>query len=237
MRFLTVAERELRAAARRKATHRVRWLTALIFFGVLVWLLGLMDGFTRRGAAVNVFQAYSVLCFFYCIVIGTAVTADGLSAERREGTLGLLFLTNLNSAEIVAGKFCSMALTAVYGLAAILPMLALPMLMGGITLAYFWKTVLALVVTTFFSLSAGFVASVICRRQFLAIATALGLALAFGFGLMGAAAATQAVWKQAMWAEWLAVFSPLYLLKTADGTPLFGANRYWISFAAVSGLS
>jgi ABC-type transport system involved in multi-copper enzyme maturation permease subunit len=237
MRFLTVAERELRAAARRKATHRVRWLTAVIFFCLLVWLLWVMNGFTRPGAAVNVFQAYSVLCFFYCIVIGTAVTADGLSAERREGTLGLLFLTNLNSAEIVAGKFCSMALTAVYGLAAILPMLALPLLMGGITLAYFWKTVLALVVTTFFSLSAGFMASVICRRQFLAIATALGLALVFGFGLMGAAVAVQGVWKQAKWAEAFAIFSPIYLLNSADGRGLFGTNRYWISFGAVSALS
>jgi len=235
MRFLTVAERELRVAARRKATYRVCWHTAVIFFGVLIWLLWVMNGFTRPGAAVNVFQAYSVLCFSYCIVIGTAVTADGLSAERREGTLGLLFLTNLNSAEIVAGKFCSMALTAVYGLIAILPMLALPLLMGGITLAYFWKTVLALVVTTFFSLASGFVASVICRRQFLAIATALGLALSFSFGLMGAVVATQGVWKQAKWAEWFAVFSPIYLLRTADGTGV--TNRYWISIGAVSALS
>ena len=96
---------------------------------------------------------------------------------------------------------------------------------------------IALFVTTFFSLSAGFVASVICRRQFLAIATALGLALAFSLGLMGAAAAMQGVWKQAKWAEWLALFSPLYLLQTADGTRFFGTNRYWISFGAVSAMS
>ena len=106
MRFLTVADRELRAAARRKATYRVRWITAVVFFGLLIWLLWAFDGFTRRRAASGIFIAYSGLSFFYCLIIGTAVTADCLSAERREGTLGLLFLTNLNSAEMVAGGFC-----------------------------------------------------------------------------------------------------------------------------------
>jgi hypothetical protein len=237
MRFLTVADRELRAAAKRKATYRVRWITAVVFFGLLVWLLWALDGFTRRGAAMGIFQVYSILSFVYCIIIGTSVTADCLSAERREGTLGLLFLTNLNSVEIVAGKFCSTALTAVYGLAAIFPMLALPLLMGGITLAHFWKTILALVVTTFFSMSAGFVASVICRRQFLAIAVALGLGFLFGVGLMGAAEAVHAVWKQITWADELAAFCPFYSLLSADGARLLGTNYYWFSLLAVTGVA
>src|ERR1044072_6188323 len=149
MRFLTVAQRELHAAARRKGTYRTRWITAVVFLALLVWLIWVFDGFRRRGAAAGIFQAYSILTFLYCIIIGAAVTADCVSSERREGTLGLLFLTNLNSAEIVAGKFCSTALSAGYGLAAIFPMIALPMLMGGITLQHFWKTILALVVTIF----------------------------------------------------------------------------------------
>jgi hypothetical protein len=91
MRFLTVADRELRGASRRTATYRVRWITAVVFFFLLVWLLWGFDGFTRRGTAPDIFKAYAVLSFFYCIIIGTAVTADCLSAERREGTLGLLF--------------------------------------------------------------------------------------------------------------------------------------------------
>ena len=39
MRFLSVADRELRSAARQKATYRTRWLTAALFSGLLVWLL------------------------------------------------------------------------------------------------------------------------------------------------------------------------------------------------------
>ena len=37
MRFLTVAERELRAAARRKGTYVIRWVTAAGFFLLLIW--------------------------------------------------------------------------------------------------------------------------------------------------------------------------------------------------------
>src|SRR6185436_6161050 len=122
----------------------------------------------------------------------------------------LLFLTNLNSAEIVAGKFCSTALSAVYRLVAIFPMLALPMLMGGITLAHFWKTILALLVTIFFAMASGFVATTVCRRQFMAIAFALGLGILFGAGPMAAAASLRA-WKPAVaWADKLAAFCPFY---------------------------
>jgi len=237
MRFLTVAERELRAAARRKGTYRTRWVTAAVFLGLLVWLTWLCDGFSKRTAAVEVFQAYSVLTFIYCIIIGTAVTADCLSCERREGTLGLLFLTNLNSAEIVAGKFCSTALSAVYGLMAIFPMLALPLLMGGITLQYFWKTILALVVTIFFSMACGFAATTICRRQFTAIALAMGLAFSFGAGLMGAAAAVNGLLRKAALAEGIAAFCPLYTLLSADGARVFGKNHFWSSVLAVAGVA
>ena len=49
MRFLSVAERELRAAARQKGTYRLRWITAVAFFGLLVWMTWVFDGFSRRG--------------------------------------------------------------------------------------------------------------------------------------------------------------------------------------------
>src|SRR5687767_704968 len=212
MRFLTVAERELRTAAKRKGTHRARWITAALFLGLLLWLFWLCDGASRRGAGLEIFQAYVAITFAYCLVVGAAMTADCLSSERREDTLGLLFLTNLNSAEIVAGKFCSTALSAVYRLAAIFPMLALPMLMGGVTLAHFWKTSLALLVTIFFAMAFGFVATSLCRRQFTAIAVALGLGILFGAGPMAVAASVRAWKPTAAWADTLAACCPLYTL-------------------------
>src|SRR6266705_1380822 len=100
MRFLSIAERELRAGARQKRTHRMRWITAAAFFALLIWLMWVFDGVR----APQIFKAFSAITFFYCIVIGTAVTADCLSSEKREGTMGLLFLTNLNGPEIIGGN-------------------------------------------------------------------------------------------------------------------------------------
>ncbi len=237
MRFLTVAERELRTAARRKGTQRARWITAALFLGLLVWMFWALDGATRRGAGMDIFQTYTALAFAYCLVVGTAVTADCLSSERRGDTLGLLFLTNLNSAEIVAGKFCSTALSAVYQLVAIFPMLALPMLMGGVTLAHFWKIILALLVTIFFALASGFVATSVCRRQFTAITFALGLGILFGVGPMAAAASIHAWKPTVLWADKLAAFCPLYTLISSEGARVFGANEYWFSLLAVTGVA
>src|SRR5204863_10091529 len=112
MRFLIIAEQELRVGARQKRTHRIRWITAAVFFLLLAWLFWVFDSFR----APRVFRIYSTITFFYCLIIGTVRTADCLSSEKREGTLGLLFLTNLNGPEIIGGKLCSSALAATYGL-------------------------------------------------------------------------------------------------------------------------
>lgn len=237
MRFLSVADRELRCAARQKATYRTRWLTAAIFFGLLVWLLWAFHGFTNQRAAPDIFKVFSVLTFLYCLFLGTARTADCISVERREGTLGLLFLTNLNSAEIIAGKLCSTALASVYGLMAIFPMLALPLLMGGITFGHFGRTVLGLLNGILFALAAGFLASVVSKRQFTAIALAMGLTVSLAGGLMLGAAAASSYGPTRPLANWLAAFSPLYTLIAADGMRLFGPNHFWHSAAGVAGVS
>ena len=60
MRFLSVAERELRAGARQKGTHRLRWTTGAVFFGLLAWLMWAFNGFR----APQIFHAFSELTFF-----------------------------------------------------------------------------------------------------------------------------------------------------------------------------
>src|ERR1035441_4192624 len=237
MRFLPVADRELRSAARQKATYRTRWITAALFFGLMVWLLWAFGGFTNRRAAPEIFKVLSVLTFLYCLFLGTARTADCISVERREGTLGLLFLTNLNSAEIIGGKLCSSALASVYGLMAIFPMLALPLLMGGITFSHFARTVAGLLNGILFALAAGFLASVVCKRQSTAIALALGLTVGFAGGLMLGAAAAGSYGPTKPLANWLAAFSPLYTVMAADGARGSGPSCFWLSAAAVVGVS
>jgi ABC-type transport system involved in cytochrome c biogenesis permease component len=237
MRFFSVAERELRAAARRRSTYFIRWLTGLAFFGLLLWLLWVMDGFRNRRIGPELLGVLSVLTFFYCLLLGTARTADCISLEKREGTLGLLFLTNLNSAEIVIGKLCSHALATVYGLLAVFPILGLPLLMGGITFEEFGRTLLALLNAILCSLAAGLLASVLFTRQFPAVAFATGVALVWGAGFLGVAAIVDDLKGSKVVVELLAMACPLYALMTADGTRLFGANHFWQSLGMVAGLS
>jgi hypothetical protein len=236
MRFISVAERELRAGARQPMTYRMRWTTAAAFIGLLIWLMWAFDGFR----APQIFCAFSAIAFFYCLFIGTARTADCLSAEKREGTMGLLFLTNLNAAEVMGGKLCSSALAAAYGLFAIFPLLALQMLIGGITLAHFWRTLLALGDCIIFSVAAGFLTSSICIKQFAAIASATGLALFVSVGLVWVAAALNALSAAKvapLFLRALRAGSPLYTFIAADGTRWFGSNDYWWSVLLVNGIS
>jgi len=237
MRFLIVAERELRAASRRKATYHVRWLSGTGFFILLVWLMWAMDAFTRRGGAHDVFTAFSVIVLFYCLFIGAIRTADCISSERREGTLGLLFLTNLNSAEIILGKLLSNAVPSVYGLVSIFPMLAIPLLMGGVTAAEFLRTMLALATGILFSLGCGFISTVVCRRHFTAVSMALGLVLALGT-LTFAAAGIIDEYKGPYWlVHGLCSISPLYAIVAALESRIMGANYFWLAVSNVAVLS
>lgn len=238
MRFLSVAERELRAAARRRGTHRLRWLTAAAFFVLLLWLGWVFDLYQNRGAGRQVFQAFSFVTLVYCLLVGATGTADSLSRERREGTLGLLFLTNVNSAEIVAGKLCSHALAGFYSLLAIFPVLALPVLVGGVTFGHFWRTVLALAAALFMAIAAGFVASVVSVRQFPAISLATVLSLVFGLALLGAAESMRRSGFPPVLTETVAALCPLQTLFSAEaGIRFAGSPPFWVSLVAVGGMS
>src|SRR5439155_12457239 len=91
----------------------------------------------------------------YALLSGVRDTADCLSSEKREGTLGLLFLTDLKGYDVVLGKLFANSLNALYSIIAILPMLAIPLLLGGITLGEFGRTSLVALNSLFLSLSLG----------------------------------------------------------------------------------
>ena len=92
----------------------------------------------------------------YCLFCGVRLTADCLSEEKREGTLGLLFLTDLKGYDVVLGKLAATSLNSFYGVLAVVPMLALPLLLGGVTPGEFWRMALVALNTLFFSLARGF---------------------------------------------------------------------------------
>src|SRR5580658_10768096 len=91
--FLPVVERELRGAARRRGTYWGRFVAALLGAGLAAWvLLAVGENDTKVGPAL--LEVVSSVVFFYATITGILVTCDCLSEEKREGTLGLLFLTD-----------------------------------------------------------------------------------------------------------------------------------------------
>jgi ABC-type Na+ efflux pump permease subunit len=180
MTFLPVVERELRVAARRRATHLVRVAAAAVGLGLTAWILRVDAGSSQEAGGV-LFKVLAVFLFIYGGIFGTQVTADCMSEEKREGTLGLLFLTDLKGYDVVFGKLTATSLHWFYGMLAVVPVLAIPLLLGGVSHGELLRVVLALVNLLFFSLSIGIFASALCRRDSWAHGISLLVALAILF--------------------------------------------------------
>src|SRR6185369_9586371 len=186
MRFLPVVERELRMAARRRSTYGLRLLVALAAFSLTLWICTLpARGQPPAELGKSLFAVLTIMAFAYCLLIGPFLTTDTISSEKREGTLGLLFLTDLNSFDVVLGKWAATSLAGFYGLLAVLPVLGIPLLLGGVTPGEYGRVALAVVNAILFSLTAGMFVSALSREQTKAILGSFILVLALSGLLPG----------------------------------------------------
>jgi hypothetical protein len=145
-------------------------------------------------------------------------TADCLSEEKREGTLGLLFLTDLKGYDVILGKLSATSLNSIYGLLAMLPILALSLVLGGVTPGEFWRMALALANLLFFSLCAGIWVSARSESERNAV---VGTCV-----LIGAFLSLPSLTRQAP----LYVISPGFPYNSAfDAAYLTDPNSYWRS--------
>jgi ABC-type transport system involved in multi-copper enzyme maturation permease subunit len=189
MTFLPIASRELRVASRKKMTY---WLRAGAVFSVLVigtWFFLMLSSerAQARETAEVLFGLITGVATLYGLISGVRETADCLSSEKREGTLGLLFLTDLKGYDVVAGKFIASSLNSFYGIIAIVPTMAIPLLMGGITFGQFSRIALVALNAMFFSLSVGICVSSMVRNSKKASITTFFIVLVFN--ALGPAAA------------------------------------------------
>src|SRR2546427_7852714 len=153
-----------RGPARRRSTYTLRLLAAAAAFSIILWLCLLpAPGQPPVALGKSLFTALSVMAFVYCLLIGPFITADCISSEKREGTLGLLFLTDLRSFDVVLGKWAATSLAGFYGLVAVLPALGIPVLLGGVTPGEYGRTALAVLNAVLFSLTAGLFVSALNR--------------------------------------------------------------------------
>lgn len=188
MTLLPIAGREMRVAARRAGLYRQRFVSAIattILFG-FVYVLGQQENVAPSALSQRFFYMLSMAAFLYALTAGVYLTSDSLSQEVREGTLGLLFLTPLRGYDVVLGKLAASSLSAVYGMMAMLPILAIPLLMGGVSGAIFGQVAMLLLATLFFSLSFGMLISAWSRVERRAASGALAgvLFIAGGWPLL-----------------------------------------------------
>lgn len=165
MTLLPILTRELRGRARSRATYWSRFAVALL--GVLICLpetffagsFGLAFATGRRVFNGVVGAAFLLSCSA-CVL-----AADVISAERREGTLGLLFLTRVKTLDVLLGKLASVGVTSLCALVAFLPVLLVPVMAGGVSGSEAFRKSLALLATLLFALAAGLFGSAARRER------------------------------------------------------------------------
>ncbi|HEY0454937.1 MAG TPA: ABC transporter permease subunit [Verrucomicrobiae bacterium] len=155
--ILPIVERELRVAGRRKSTYLGRGGAALLGMIFCGWSALTPDVWNSPSAAVGA-RIFNLLFWFiagYIFFSALKMASQSLSAERREGTLGFLFLTDLKGFDVVLGKLAATSLNTLYGTLAVVPILGIPILMGGVTAQDFIRAALALLNLLFYTLSLG----------------------------------------------------------------------------------
>ena len=189
-----LVELELRAGARRPLFY---WLRGLLALALGFQGYELLDRFVMApppapgmpwvaapAAIMNgaiVLRQMSWLLFLFTLLMGL-LSADSINRERREGTLGLLLLTDMTPGEIVWGKMLSCGLTSFLVLLGSVPALMFPVLAGGVTGSEAALIGLGLLNTLFVALAAGLWMSTVFRERRYAVAATLGLVGALAFG-------------------------------------------------------
>lgn len=231
MTALPIVSRELRILARRPSTYWLRFGIALLAVVVGGYMLSFTSSLNMGAMAKQiVFSMISSIVGIYALFSGIRNTADCLSVEKREGTLGLLFLTDLKGYDVVLGKLSSAAIHSLYGMIAAFPVFGVALIGGGITGSEFLRASLAIVNVIFFAHAAGLAVSAYSLNARRAAGTGLFIGFLMIWGLPAATAfLTFAGWHQT--GQWLGQLSPVNALHLAlssmpvsPGSVMFGGG-------------
>jgi hypothetical protein len=240
MSWLPVVDRELRVGARRQSTHWFRFAVAaaLVAFGFLV-LASASSSIPAHRVGRILFLWEASILLGVCLFSGVFLTADCLSQERREGTLGLLFLAQLKSYDVVLGKLASSSLQTVFAVLAAMPILGLPLLMGGTTGGEFARLLLVLLSTVLWSLALGMAVSAWGNDSRSTFVLTLGSVMLLG--CVPPVLALFVSWSGGshVLTGLLRAISPVgALILTQDG--YYGSRQgglYWVAVAILNGMS
>src|SRR5436190_2104421 len=215
-----IVRRELRAAAKRRITYRLRWIVALLGGAGVFAAAHLAGGFTIT-VGQFVFWSASAVMLLVCGAAGLLLTADSISREKREGTLGLLFLTRLTAADVVLGKLTVGVLNGGAVAFAVLPFLAFSLCLGGVTAREFWVMSAALLFLLAYSLTLGIFISTLLKKEGF-------VALVFCFAMLAPVALTVlALMKLSAIPLWLARVNPFFPALSLANHLLFPSELAW----------
>ena len=228
MTFLPILQRELIEASRRRGTYWIRVGAAAAGLLIGIWIMAFPENRAPSSMGMTLFIWLSIVALVYSAFIGIFLTADCLSEEKREGTLGLLFLTDLKGYDIVAGKLAATSMNAAYGLLALFPVMAVPLLAGGVTFVEFGRMVLVCLNTLFFTHAVGMFSSAINRdeRRAMVCASVIILFFVVGLPIISAIVEDTARWRNTGLAEWIAVPSPM--TPAMCGVPASNFHGNWL---------
>lgn len=211
-----------------------RFAVALIGMLLCLRALNLIVGPAGSSQAAQghlAFQSIVTAAFILSCCAGF-LTVDGISRERQEGTLGLLYLTRVKAPDVLLGSFGAAGVTCLCALVALAPVVMLPVLAGGVTGGEAWRTMLVLLDTLLLSLAAGLWAAAGARGWFKSARSLVGVLL-----LVVVAPILTFFWKYVFPLN-IEMISPLGALQwAADGVYRVNAQRYWASLAVVQGIS
>jgi ABC-type transport system involved in multi-copper enzyme maturation permease subunit len=178
-----VLRRELLEHARRASTHwlRVAGAAGIMF---LCWRVTGTQGALLGGSGRPLFLGLNKLLFLLIWVVAPVMTADCLSREKREGTIGLLFLTPLRPWELILGKVAIHALRGLTVMAAAVPVLVLPILVGGVGVPDAVRMLLFHLSALGMALASGILASALVRGELAARALAAAFTLLNSLGFL-----------------------------------------------------
>jgi hypothetical protein len=236
---LPIVERELRTASRQWRTYIARtWAgaVALAFVLYILWVFRAAFGIPLTGAVILKFVSY--IAFAFCAFGGVNRTADCLSSEKREDTLGLLFLTSLRSHDIVLGKLIANSCRSFYVLLATIPVLSLPILMGGVTSSEVLRVPVSLLNALLLSLSVGLLVSALSRSQKVAKGISSFVIITLMALLPAASRLIEREWENPELALLLSIPSPTYAQEMSlAGTFGLRLNYFWTSILAQLAIS
>jgi len=160
--IVSIFMRELITRPRRRMfyTKRVAYVLGALAF---LFVSSILADPATRGLSIFMTLSYTSLVAMY--VLPLFIASSMVMQERKDRTLGLLFMTDLRGTTIVTGKFLTALFSALLILGSVFPLFILTTILGGVQAEQVTKAFSILLGTTFLATSAGLFTGTVAKSE------------------------------------------------------------------------